>query len=125
VSYILLGILGLCCGAVVAYLLSPQNERPVVHVNVPGDGEHFVVRVGATTNEYILDVFNSAGTLVKTAGTLRPGSVARAAVLPPYLGASLGAKNAFDRFELDENGQFTSTEKAEGYQVFPFVTVGT
>ena len=88
---------------------------------VPASGEHFRVRPGHRDGEFLLDILDSRGTLLKTAGTLRPNSVARAAVLPPALAASLGAKDPFERFELNAEGKFESSDKDEGYQIFPFV----
>ncbi len=119
-SLVLMGLLGLFAGLAAAYSLVHRTGRTVVSLMVPGAGEHFTVRPGAKPGEYILDIMDVRGILVRTAGTLRPDSVARAAVLPPELAAKLGAKGAFDRFEF--NGQeFVRTDKEEGYQVFPFV----
>lgn len=89
---------------------------------VPGSGEHFMIRPGTKEGEFILDIMDVRGRLVRTAGVLRPDSVARAAVLPPELAARLGAKGAFDRFEFTREKSFVPTEKDEGYQVFPFVS---
>ena len=119
-SYIFIAIFGICCGAAVVWLLLPETKKTVVQVSVPGTGEHYSVRVESASKKYILDVFSSSGELVRTAGVLRPGSVARAAVLPPDLATNLGARSPFDRFELMSDGHFHRSDKEEGYQVFPF-----
>jgi hypothetical protein len=116
-----MSLLGLFAGLAVAYalFLRPMGHS-IVQLMVPGSGEHFTIRPGARRGEYILDIMDVRGNLVRTAGALRPESVARAAVLPPDLAARLGAKGAFDRFEFTREGVFTPTKKEEGYQVFPF-----
>jgi hypothetical protein len=119
-SYLLIGLFGTCFGAAIVWFLLPETKKTVVHVSVPGSGEHYSVRVETASKQYILDVFSSSGELIRTAGALRPGSVARAAVLPPGLATNLGALSPFDRFELMANGEFQSSVKEEGYQVFPF-----
>lgn len=120
-SLLFIALLGLFAGLAVAYLLFMRPEKSLIQLSVPGDGEHFTVRRGTKNGVFILDIMDVRGNLVRTAGTLRPHSVARAAVLPPELAAQLGAKGAFDRFELTALGVFIPTEKEEGYQVFPFV----
>jgi hypothetical protein len=116
-----MSLLGLFAGLAVAYavFLRPMGHA-IVQLMVPGSGEHFTIRPGARRGEYILDIMDVRGNLVRTAGALRPESVARAAVLPPDLAARLGAKGAFDRFEFTREGVFAPTKKEEGYQVFPF-----
>jgi hypothetical protein len=114
-------LLGVFAGIAVAYLLFLRPNNAIVQLTVPGNGEHFTIRSGSQPGEFILDVMDVRGHLVRTAGTLRPHSVARAAVLPPDLAAQLGAKGSFDRFELTKEGGFIRTEKEEGYQIFPFV----
>lgn len=119
--FALLGSLGLLGGLAAAYAIYSRPSRPVVHLAVPGAGEHFAVREGDKPGDYILDIMDIRGNLVRSAGMLRPMSVARAAVLPPEIAARLGAKGSFDRFELTLEGEFIATDKEEGYQVFPFV----
>jgi hypothetical protein len=120
-SLMFMGLLGLFAGLAVAYGLFMRPQKSFVQLMVPSTGEHFAVRPGSKPGEFILEIMDIRGKLVKTAGTLRPNSVARASVLPPDLAARLGAKGNFERFELNNNGEFVSTEKEEGYQVFPFV----
>jgi hypothetical protein len=98
-----------------------RPQKALVQLMVPGSGEHFMIRAGSKSGDYILDIMDVRGNLVRTAGMLRPDSVARAAVLPPDLAARLGAKGAFDRFVFTHDGKFVRTDKEEGYQVFPFV----
>lgn len=98
-----------------------QPATTSVQVMVPATGEHFTIRTTDTEGEYVLDIKDVRGNLLRSAGTLRAHSVARAAVLPPSLAAELGAQGSFDRFELTEEGRFVRTEKDEGYQIFPFV----
>jgi hypothetical protein len=120
-SLFFMGLLGLFAGLAVAYGLFMRPQKSIVQLMVPGSGEHFAIRPGSKNGEFVLDIMDIRGKLVKTAGTLRPYSVARAAVLPPDLAARLGAKGNFERFELTAEGHFVRTEKEEGYQVFPFV----
>ncbi len=102
------------------YAYSRRTRSAPVNIMVPGNGEHFALRTGNKLGEFVLDIKDTRGRMVRSAGMLRPESVARAAVLPPTLAAELGAKNAFDRFEFTSQGHFVRTEKEEGYQVFPF-----
>lgn len=123
VDIFFMALLGLFAGLAVAYVLfSRAPQRSFLQLMVPGSGEHFMIRPGTKEGEFILDIMDVRGRLVRTAGVLRPDSVARAAVLPPELAARLGAKGAFDRFEFTREKSFVPTEKDEGYQVFPFVT---
>ncbi|MBY0370470.1 hypothetical protein K2X33_07275 [bacterium] len=117
----LIGALGLLSATGMAYAIYRRPARPMVHLAVPGSGEHFSIREGSKPGDYILDIMDIRGNLVRSAGMLRPMSVARAAVLPPEIAARIGAKGSFDRFELNHDGEFVPTEKEEGYQVFPFV----
>ncbi len=119
ISLLFMALLGLFAGLATAYTLFMRPQKALVQLMVPGSGEHFTIRAGKKDGEFILDIMDVRGKLVRTAGTLRPESVARAAVLPPELAARLGAKGPFDRFEFRE-GEFVRTEKEEGYQVFPF-----
>ena len=75
---------------------------------VPSNGEHFTIRPATNAGEYILDIKDARGNLVRSAGMLRPQSVARAAVLPPSLAAQLGAEGSFDRFEFTAEGEATA-----------------
>ncbi len=102
------------------YLLRRRSKLPV-QVLVPGSGEHFTIRAGDNDGDFVLDVKDVRGQLIRSAGMLRPASVARAAVLPPALAAQLGAQSSFDRFEFTAERRFERTQKEEGYQVFPFV----
>lgn len=114
-----MALLGLFAGLAAAYTLFMRPQKALVQLMVPGSGEHFTIRAGKKEGDFILDIMDVRGNLVRTAGTLRPESVARAAVLPPELAARLGAKGPFDRFEF-RDGEFVRTDKEEGYQVFPF-----
>lgn len=116
-----MALLGTLAGLAVAYVLFLRPQRAVVSLMIPGNGEHFSIRMASRPGEYILDIMNVRGDLIRSAGMLRPNSVARAAVLPPELAARLGAKGGFDRFEFTAEGAFVKTDKEEGYQVFPFV----
>ncbi len=123
VDIFFMALLGLFAGLAVAYVLfSRIPQKSFLQLMVPGSGEHFTIRPGSKEGEFILDIMDVRGRLVRTAGVLRPDSVARAAVLPPELAARLGAKGAFDRFEFTRERSFVPTQKEEGYQVFPFVT---
>lgn len=119
-SLFFIGLLGLFAGLATAYGLFMRPQKSFVQLMVPAAGEHFSIRPGSKAGEFILDIKDIRGKLIKTAGTLRPNSVTRASVLPPDLAARLGAKGNFERFELTLDGEFVATEKEEGYQVFPF-----
>jgi hypothetical protein len=103
------------------YVVWKRPRKSIVQLMVPGSGEHFTIRPGDDVGQYILDIKDARGNLVRSAGMLRPQSVARAAVLPPTLAAQLGAQGSFDRFEFTEEGEFRRTSKEEGYQIFPFI----
>jgi hypothetical protein len=113
-----MGVFGMSAALYVAW---KRPRKSTIQLMVPSNGEHFTIRASNNQGEYILDIKDARGNLVRSAGMLRPQSVARAAVLPPTLAAQLGAEGSFDRFEFTENGEFRPTEKEEGYQIFPFV----
>lgn len=117
---VVMSVLGALTALTVSYGMFRHSSKSLVHVLVPGPSEHFAIRPGPINGEYFLDVIDARGKLVRTAGSLRPSSVTRAAVLPPDLAARLGAKDPFERFELTQDGRFVRSEKEEGYQVFPF-----
>lgn len=115
-----MAMVGVLAGLATAYALFRKPKSSLVQILVPGPSEHFAIRVGAKQGEFFLDIFDIKGNLVRTAGSLRPLSVTRAAVLPPDLAARLGAKDPFERFELSQEGRFVRSHKEEGYHVFPF-----
>lgn len=119
---LLLALIGLLAAGFAGsiYLLRRRGKTPM-QVLVPGSGEHFTIRAGENEGDFVLDVKDVRGQFIRSAGMLRPESVARAAVLPPTLAAKLGAQSAFDRFEFTADRSFARTDKEEGYQVFPFV----
>ncbi len=117
----LLALLGGAVGAWLVYRYLPRPRKLAFQLLVPNDGEHFSVREGSAEGEYLLDIKDVRGNLLRTVGSLRSHSVVRAAVLPPELAAKLGASGSFDRFEYIKGQGFAPTEKEEGYQIFPFV----
>jgi hypothetical protein len=114
-------IAGLLAAACSIYYFIRRKQKVVVSVVLPSPGEQFSIREGATAGQFILDIKDIQGNLLRTAGIVRPRSVTRASVLPPGLAVKLGADGSFDRFELTEENGFVRTEKEEGYQIFPFV----
>ncbi len=113
--------MGFFATAAALYVAWKRPRKSTIQLMVPSNGEHFTIRPATNAGEYILDIKDARGNLVRSAGMLRPQSVARAAVLPPSLAAQLGAEGSFDRFEFTAEGEFRPTEKEEGYQIFPFV----
>lgn len=101
-------------------LMRKRFSKQRMHILIPMPGEHFSIREGSS-GKFIIDIKDVKGNLIRTAGTLRPQSVTRAAILPPEMAVKLGAAGSFDRFELNDEGKFVPTDKEEGYQVFPFV----
>jgi hypothetical protein len=76
----LIGFLVALAVSLAAYRVGKRRSKSIVQLTVPNSGEHFSIR--SDQGRFVLDIVDVRGNLIRTAGLVRPLSVARASVLP-------------------------------------------